>query len=147
MSKVLVVFHSQSGNTEALARAVKEGAESVEAVEAEVKRAFDADANDLLSCDGVGFGTPDYFSYMAGGLKDFFDRVYYTALKKVDEKPYVAFVSHGGGGKAIDSVEAICSSLRLSKVAEPLIAKGKPSAESLEKAKELGRALAQAAQP
>ena len=143
MKKVLVVYHSQSGNTEALARAVREGADSVEGVHSEVKAAAQANAEDLLSCDAVAFGTPDFFSYMAGLLKDFFDRVYYEALHKVDGKAYAAFVSHGGGGKAVESVERICGSLQLQKAAEPLLAKGKPDNDALDKARELGKALAE----
>ena len=144
MKKVLVVYYSGSGNTEALAKAVGEGAASVEGVKAEVKRAADADASDLLSCDAVAFGTPDYFSYMAGMLKDFFDRVYYKALGKVDGRPCAAFVSHGGGGKAAESVERLSSAMRLRKAGDTLSVKGKPSAEALEKAKKLGKDLAEA---
>lgn len=144
MKKVLVVFYSGSGNTEALAKAVGEGASSVKEVKADVKRAADADASDLLSCDAVAFGTPDYFSYMAGMLKDFFDRVYYKALDKVNGKPCAAFVSHGGGGKAGETVERLISALKLRKAADTLLVKGKPSAEALEKAKKLGKDLASA---
>ncbi len=143
MKKVLVVYHSQGGNTEALAEAVGEGASSVPDIGSEVKAAAKTTAEDLISCDAVAFGTPDFFSYMAGMLKDFFDRIYYDALHKVDEKPYAAFVSHGGGGKAIESVERICGSLQLKKAVEPLTVKGKPDADALDKAKALGEALAE----
>jgi len=143
MKTVLVVYHTQSGNTEALAKAVGEGASSVQGVSANVKPAAKANADDLLSCDAVAFGTPDFFSYMAGMLKDFFDRVYYEALHKVDNKPYAAFVSHGGGGKAIESVDRICGSLQLRKAVEPIIAKGKPDDDALAKARELGKELAE----
>jgi len=33
----------------------------------------------------VCFGTPDYFSYMAGMLKDFFDRTFYPTQGRVDD--------------------------------------------------------------
>lgn len=99
-----------------------------------LKRAVDATSEDLLSCDAVAFGTPNYFSYMAGAMKDFFDRVFYTIRGKVDNKPYAAFSSAGGGGKgALDSVDGICRSLRLKKAFESIIATGKPSPEVLEK--------------
>jgi len=143
VKKVLVVYHSQGGNTEALAKAAGDGASSVPGVSSDVKTAAKATAEDLISCDAVAIGTPDYFSYMAGMLKAFFDRIYYDALHKVDEKPYAAFVSHGGGGKAIESVERICGSLQLKKVVEPLIVKGKPDADALDKARALGEALAE----
>lgn len=60
-------------------------------------------------------------------------------------KPYVAFVSHGGGGSAIKSVEKLAARFRLKKVANYLSAQGRPSKEDLEKARELGRTLAKSA--
>jgi len=42
-----------------------------------VEKADESGVEDLLSCDAVCFGTPGYFSYMAGMLKDFFDRTFY----------------------------------------------------------------------
>ena len=48
---------------------------------------------------------------MAGALKDFFDRTYYPSKGKVSGKPYVCFVSHGGGGKAVASMEKMGSGL------------------------------------
>jgi len=43
MSKVLVIHHSDTGNTEALARLVAEGAGGVEGVEVELVRAGEVD--------------------------------------------------------------------------------------------------------
>jgi multimeric flavodoxin WrbA len=144
MAKVLVIYHSQSGNTQTMAQAVARGAESVAGTEVTVKRALEAALEDLLACDGLALGSPDYFSYMAGGLKDFFDRTYYPSQGKVTGKPYVAFVSAGGGGRrALDSVERICSSFRFKRVAEPVVAAGRPSPEKLAECEALGRRLAQ----
>jgi len=74
MIKVLILYYSRSGNVEALAKAVAEGAERVENVKAELKRVDYATVEDLISCDAVAFGSPNYFGYMAGLMKDFFDR-------------------------------------------------------------------------
>ena len=143
MTKLLIIYHSQSGNTEAMAQAVYEGALSSGAT-ASLKKAAEATSNDLIDCDAVAFGTPNYFSYMAGAMKDFFDRVFYTTRGNVDDKPYAAVSSHGGGGKgALDSIDRICSSLRLKKAFEGKVATGKPSPEVLEECEELGRKLAQ----
>ncbi len=143
MAKLLVIYHSQAGNTEAMAKAVYEGALSSGAT-VSLKKAFEATADDLLGCDAVIFGTPNYFSYMAGAVKDFFDRVLYTVRGKVDDKPYAAFSSAGGGGKqALDSIDRICDSFRLKKAAESVAAQRAPSSEVLEECKELGRKMAQ----
>jgi len=143
MAKLLIIYHSQSGNTEAMAKAVYEGALSSGAT-ASLKKAAEATSNDLLDCDAVVFGTPNYFSYMAGAMKDFFDRILHAVQGKVDDKPYTAVSSHGGGGRqALDSIDRICHGLKLKKAFDSISATGKPSSEVLEECKELGRKLAQ----
>ncbi len=77
MARLLVIYYSQAGNTEAMAKAVQEGVFSSGAT-VNLKKAAEATSNDLIDCDAVAFGTPNYFSYMAGAMKDFFDRVLYT---------------------------------------------------------------------
>ena len=141
MTKALVVYHTQTGNTEKLALAVKEGIES-SGVTVLFKNAFEASLEDLLSSNGYSFGTPDYFSYMAGALKDFFDRTCYPSEGKITNRHYICFVSHGGGGEAVSSLEKMAKRFRLKKIAEPLLVEGKPRKQDLEKAKELGKKLA-----
>src|SRR5512137_2438546 len=99
MSKVLVVYCSMSGNTKAAAEAVAEGARSAGA-QVVVKSGLEAQTEDLLNCGAVALGSYDAFSYMGGGLKDFLDRAFYPTQGKVTDKPYAAFVTHGGGGDA-----------------------------------------------
>jgi flavodoxin len=70
MKNILIVYHSQSGNTESMARAVAEGAKEAGA-NVTLKKAAEADTNDLMNCDLLAIGTPNYFSYMAGMVKDF----------------------------------------------------------------------------
>ena len=142
MSKVLILYHSLSGNTEAMAKAVQEGAASAGA-DAILKKAADADANDLMSCDAVVMGTANYFSYEAGMMKDFFDRTFFTLKGKVDNKPYAVFGSFGGGGEvAIDSLAKLCDNLGLKKSAENVGAQREPSAEALDQCKALGAKMA-----
>lgn len=143
MTKILIVYHSLGGNTEAAAQAVKKGLESVEGIEIVMKKGFEADIDDLLSCEGVIFGSGDYFSYMAGALKDFFDRTFYPSRGKVEGKPYFAFLTHGGGGKAIESIEKIAQSFNFKKVMDPILIKGKPDKEMEGKLFEAGKKFAQ----
>ena len=142
MAKLLIIYHSQSGNTEAMAKAVSEGAITSGATVV-LKKAFEATSEDLCDCDAVAFGTPNYFSYMAGAVKDFFDRSLYMVRDRVDKKPYAAFGSHGGGGdQSLESVDRACRSLRLRKAFDFVTSTGKPSSRDLEKCEELGRKLA-----
>ena len=143
MAKVLIIYHSYTGNTEEMAKAVAEGASG--AGEVTVKKAFDATADDLLACDAVAFGTPTYFGYMAGALKDFFDRSLAGARGKVDGKPFAAFASMALEKRAaIDAVEPIAGFFGLKKIADGPLAKGKPAPEILDECRELGKKLATA---
>ncbi len=142
--KVLIVYHTLSGNTEAAAKAVAEGVKSVDGAEAIVKPAADAGLDDLVSCDAICVGTPDYFSYMAGMLKDFFDRTFYPSKDQVEGKPCGIFVTHGGGGKASDSVEKVCGSFKFKQIGETVLVKDNPDAAAKKALKELGAAVAKA---
>ncbi|HPM11346.1 MAG TPA: flavodoxin domain-containing protein, partial [Paludibacter sp.] len=72
MARILIVYHSQTGNTMKMAEAVAEGARAVEGVEVILKEAAQATLEDLLTTDGLALGTPENFGYMSGMLKDFF---------------------------------------------------------------------------
>jgi flavorubredoxin len=141
MAKVLVVYCSMSGNTKAAAEAVAAGARSAGA-QVEVKTGFDAQPDDLQKCDAVALGSYDAFSYMGGGLKDFLDRAFYPTQNTVTGKPYAAFLTHGGGGKAITSIESIAQSFKLKKVADSVLVKGRPDANAVAALKALGAKLA-----
>jgi len=82
---------------------------------------------------------------MGGGLKDFLDRAFYPTKEQVTDKPYAAFLTHGGGGKAIQSIESVAQSFKLKKVAEAVLIKGKPEGQALADLKALGAKLAAAA--
>lgn len=144
MGKVLVVYCSMSGNTKAAAEAVAAGAEEAGA-EVVLKTGFDAGPEDLVACGAVALGSYDAFSYMGGGLKDFLDRAFYPTQGEVTDKPYGAFVSHGGGGRAIDSVESVAKSFKLAKVDDSVLVKGSPDEAATAKLKALGAKLAAAA--
>jgi len=145
MAKVLIVYHSMSGNTEAAAKAVEKGARQVEGVEVILQEAAKATVEDLLECDAIAIGTPDYFSYMAGALKDFFDRTFYPTHGKVNDKPYFAFVTHGGGGRALESVERIANAFNFKKAVEPVLVQGRPDEKAEAKLMEAGKKLAEIA--
>jgi len=148
MKRILVIYHSQqSGNTKKMAELVAEGASEagveVELVNVNERR---ADMAAVEKADGLALGTPDYFTYMAGGLKQFFDDAMIAEWggKKIKGKPCVVFVTHGGGGGAAASVEKLAKALEFKQVGENLLSKGAPSGELLERSKALGKALADA---
>ena len=109
-----------------------------------LKRAASAGARDLINCDAYCFGTPDYFSYMAGMLKDFFDRAFYKA-GGIKGRPCGLFVTHGGGGKASRSVEDMRRTFKLRAVGRTVLVEGKPDAAARAALRRLGAAVARAA--
>ncbi|MBV1872727.1 MAG: flavodoxin family protein [Gammaproteobacteria bacterium] len=141
--KLLIIYHSQTGNTEKMAKAVLRGALEVEDVETRYLRAFDANLDDLLWCDGVLIGTPENFGYMSGAVKDFLDRTYYPAQEKVTGKPYAVFISCGNDGSgAVYNIQRIAKGYPLSQVVEPIICKGNVTEQALESCREMGMTLA-----
>jgi multimeric flavodoxin WrbA len=143
MAKILIVYHSQTGNTEKMAMAVAEGAADFENTDVTVKGARDATVEDLLDCDGVAIGTPENFGYMSGAMKDFFDRTFYPAQGKIFKKPYVIFISAGNDGTgALNSVDRIARGYPLKRVYDPVIAKGGVTDDILDRCRELGQTLA-----
>jgi len=75
MKHLLIVFHTQSGNTGRLAKAAAEGAaREAQAVQTRLVTAADAGLTDLLWADAVLLGTPENFGFMSGMLKDFFEQ-------------------------------------------------------------------------
>jgi multimeric flavodoxin WrbA len=59
---------------------------------------------------------------MSGQMKDFFDRVYYPALDRLNGRPYAAMICAGSDGRnAAQQIERIASGWRLREVAPTLI--------------------------
>jgi len=111
MKKVIVIYHSQQyGNTkllaEALAGGVRETGAEVKLINTNERRVT---LEEFLSADGAAIGTPDYFSYVAGTVKTFFDDMYLwdQSGKPVKGKPAVLFYSCGGGGKVKQPFESL----------------------------------------
>ena len=152
MAKALVLYHSQEyGNTKLMAQAIAEGLKEsgCEVTEFNTNDGrFDITTFPRFDC--VAFGSPDYFSYIAGGLKTFMDDHYIQSTVKKKEgytgKSYALFYSHGGGGEVKTVMKELFK--RVGKqVGEPVDSYGRPNRQTLEKCRELGRQLGRAAIP
>lgn len=144
MSRILIIYHSQTGNTKRMAEAVARGVMD-EASAAVLKQAFDCTCEDLIDCNGLVLASPEYFGYMAGAIKDFFDRTYEQLREhpKVTKKPYCIVVSAGNDGQgAVMQIERICKGYRFKRAQTPVISKGVVSDEVLVRCTELGRTMA-----
>jgi len=141
--RLLILYHSQGGRTGDMAEAVLRGARRATETETVMKRAGEATLADLLDCQGLIVGTPENFGYMAGMVKDFFDRTYYPAEGKTVGLPYALFVSAGNDGTgAVTQIDRIATGYGWKRVAEPLIARQEVTDADLAACEELGEAMA-----
>ena len=145
MPRLLVVHHSQQGGRGAQAlAAVLEGVEEAgEAVECVTRPALAAGVEDLLAADALLFVTPEYFGYMSGALKDFFDRTYYASAGRAAGKSYSLLEVCGNDGSgAVRAVERIARGYPLKAAQPPLILREADFPAGLAQARELGATLA-----
>jgi len=144
-ARLLVVFHSRSGGTEAMTYAVVAGAndDAIDGVDVRVQRAFDTSVDDVRACNGIVLGTPENFGYMAGAIKDFFERIYYPLLDETPGLPYALFVKASTDGDgAVRSIERIVAGLRWKLVVPPVVVVGDLGPADLERCQELGATIA-----
>jgi flavorubredoxin len=142
MATIYVIYHSDTGNTHALAKLVAEGIGKVKGVEAKLVPAAGIDLATAALADGYAIGSPDYFSYVAGSVKTFFDNILYH--DKFKGKPYVGFGTHGGGGKVLEVLDKLAKACGLRQVGQGLMVKASPGKEHVGEAHDLGKALANA---
>jgi multimeric flavodoxin WrbA len=122
MKQVLIVFHSATGGTRAMAQAAWEGAREVGEVAVLLRTAAEAGPAELLAADGYLFAAPENLASLAGVMKDFFDRCYYPGLDRLAGRPYAAMICAGSDGAgAARQVARIATGWRLRAVAAPLI--------------------------
>jgi NAD(P)H dehydrogenase (quinone) len=148
--RILVVYSSMSGHTEALARAIADGARDGQNVEAEVRRARDVVPDDVARASALAFGSPTYYSYMSGELKTLFDNAL-PWKDRFEGKPAVAFgTGEGGQLKSIESIENILSFFGVRFVQKSdilsagLAVQGMPDEGALKMAKTIGKKLSEA---
>lgn len=140
---ILVIYHSQGGTMELMANRFAQGAAKEKDVTVTLKRAESANADDLLRCDAIAIGSPEYFGTMAGMIKDFFDRTFAVAQDRTIGLPCVLFVCAGNDGRgALTQIERIAAGYRWKKVQEHLRVVGSPTEKDLDDLEELGHTLA-----
>ena len=145
MRHLLIVAHSPSPNTMALAEAVLKGArhEEVDGVETRLVAPLKSSPEDVLWANAIILGTTENFGYMSGAMKDFFDRIYYPCLEKTQGLPYAMFIKGGNDGTgAKTSIERIVTGLSWRPVQEPLVMSGTFQEQWLQPCEELGMAMA-----
>jgi hypothetical protein len=142
---LLLVAHCPSDNTRALRDAVIRGAshEDIDNVELRSLAPLDAGPEDVRWADGIIIGTTENFGYMAGRIKDFFERVYYPCLEEKQGMPWALYIRAGLDGQGTKTaVERIVTGLRWNPIRETLICRGEFDDAFLDQCEELGMTMA-----
>ena len=139
MSKIVVVYWSGTGNTEAMAQAVAEGAQSAGA-EAELIQAADFSPAAAEAFDAVAFGCP---AMGAEELEDGeFQPMWDEVKTTLDDKKVALFGSYGwGSGEWMDAWKADAEEAGVN-VVDSVIANEEPDDEAQAACRALAAALA-----
>jgi len=135
MKQILIVHHSASGGTRTLVSACRDAASATTGVQVITRSAACATAADLQRCAALIIATPENFGYMAGSIKDFFDRTFYACMSDTTPqgggshsllagRPYSVLVCAGNDGTgAMQSIDRIVTGWRMRKAHPGVIAR------------------------
>lgn len=93
--QILIAYHSETGNTEAMARAVQEGAESVEGVVVLLKPVGEVSRSDLIQANAIILGSPVYNANVSPEISAFIASWPFEG-EPLKDKIGAAFVTAGG---------------------------------------------------
>jgi flavorubredoxin len=141
MNKILVLYYSRTGNTEQMAKAVTEGAESVGNVEVELS--FHVDAESLVNYDAILVGLPTYHHDMPVDFKNLFEE---AAIQKLSLKGKIGttFGSYGWTGEAPKLLlEIMKFKFEMETIEPPLLARYSPDQNALNACRKLGATVSE----
>lgn len=159
MPKLIIIYESNTGNTELMTNAVAEGARSVQDVQVEVRKIGTRFSISVLrGADAVIIGSPTIYGSISRGLVEFFSTLNHLqaanhiALKR---KKGAAFGSYGWDrGWSTERLEMELTALGVDIAAPGVSAREqgtygpvKTDADDLNKCRELGKAVAEAVAP
>ena len=140
MSKIAVVYWSQTGNTEAMAAAVVDGIKE-KGGEADMLTASEFNASMMGSYDGVAFGCPAMGAEVLEESE--FQPMFDSCEPKLGGKKIALFGSYGwGDGEWMRNWEETCTSAGAVLVCDSVICQEAPDDDAVSACKALGAALA-----
>ena len=139
MSKIAVVYWSGTGNTEAMANLVVEGAKAAGA-EADLFTAADFNEGIVADYSAIAFGCP---SMGAEQLEDSeFEPMFDSVKSSLKDKTIGLFGSYGwGDGEWMRTWQEDLENNGITLVQDGLICNNEPDPEDLDKCEALGKAL------
>ena len=144
MKRLLIVTHCPSPNTENLReRCIQAARHAAPNIEVKSLAALQTTADDVLNADALLLGTTENLGYMSGGMKDFFDRIYYPCLEKTEGLSVAAWVRAGQDGTGTKrALKTITTGLRWRWQQAPVVLKGDWKDDFLADVEELSAAIA-----
>ena len=140
MSKIAIVYWSGTGNTQAMARQVAEGARAAGA-EPELFEASEFSASRAGEYTALGLGCPAMGAEQLEETE--FEPLYQSLKPMLGGKKVGLFGSYGwGDGEWMRTWQQDAENCGASLLAEPVIVNGAPDAEGEEACRRLGGALA-----
>jgi len=141
MAKLLILYDSQTGNTERMAEAVAEGARSVQGVEVDLK--YYARPEELAEATAIIFGSPTYYHDITLPIKQMMEEAA-RANVKLQGKIGAAFGSYGWSGEAPEQIlEVLKNRFEMKTVEPPVTVLYEPNPAKLEECRKLGKVVAE----
>ncbi len=139
MSKIAVVYWSGTGNTEAMAAAVKAGAVE-KGAEAVMLQASEFDTSMIDSFDAIAFGCPAMGAEVLE--EDEFQPMFDSVESKLGDKKVALFGSYGwGDGEWMRNWEDTCKGDGAVLICDSVICNDAPDDDAIAACKALGAAL------
>ena len=139
--KLLIVYYSQTGNTEKMARAIEDGAKSVVGIDVEVK--YFVKPEELATADAIILGMPTYYHDMGMDMKNLLESASKEAIN-LKGKVGAAFGSYGWSGEAPNMLLEIMKNRFEMDVVEPALRiKYNPDKKGLDECRQLGKTVAE----
>jgi flavorubredoxin len=143
-TKILIIYHTKTGNTQKIAQKIAEGAKTIPDVTIQLANAEEVDAKQAAQADAFAFGSPTYFSMMSGPLLTLLTEFYFVK-DQLANKPMTTFATGGGSQtKAIENIESVLKAFNPNLI-PGIAATNTVSATEEAQAKKLGETLAKTA--
>ena len=154
--RLLIIWHSRTGASAAMARAVFSGASRVAGCEPWLVHATRAAPSLMLGGAGFIFVGPENLGNLSGAIKEMLDKAYYPLLSRVEGRAYASIISAGSDGAGAQAqLDRIVTGWRLRRVAPALVFRSGAQSEAailapkrveravLAQCRELGLAMAE----
>ena len=140
LTRLIVVYESNTGNTRKMAEAVDQGAREVSEVEVVLASVGQASEAQLTEVDGIILGAPTRNTKIPPAMSQFSDRMKQVPLRG---KLGAVFGSYGWSGEAVGLLRSALVAQGVRVPGAGIRAKRTPDSEALKQCQDLGRSVAQ----